>query len=143
MIDTGLSAEQKYQRIRGLMTDVVETLGLDLNDDSLAETPQPWYFHHHGGSQHPHRRNHVSNGNISHHLHETRIKENAQRNQDEIPALNSPTPTSMAVYGFRLNTNIRPSNRMRVSETDRRQHRMGCAHIQKNLHARGQALDQK
>lgn len=39
MIDTGLSAEQKYQRIRGLMTDVVETLGLDLNDDSLAETP--------------------------------------------------------------------------------------------------------
>jgi GTP cyclohydrolase I len=39
MIDTGLSAEQKYQRIRGLMTDVVETLGLDLNDDSLVETP--------------------------------------------------------------------------------------------------------
>lgn len=39
MIDTGLSAEQKYQRIRGLMTDVVETLGLDLNDDSLSETP--------------------------------------------------------------------------------------------------------
>jgi GTP cyclohydrolase I len=39
MIDTGLSVEQKYQRIRGLMTDVVETLGLDLNDDSLAETP--------------------------------------------------------------------------------------------------------
>jgi len=39
MIDTGLSAEQKYQRIRGLMTDVVATLGLDLDDDSLAETP--------------------------------------------------------------------------------------------------------
>lgn len=39
MIDTGLSAEQRYHRIRGLMTDVVETLGLDLNDDSLAETP--------------------------------------------------------------------------------------------------------
>jgi GTP cyclohydrolase I len=39
MIDTGLSAEQKYQRIRELMTDVVETLGLDLADDSLAETP--------------------------------------------------------------------------------------------------------
>jgi GTP cyclohydrolase I len=39
MIDTGLSAEEKYQRIRGLMADVVETLGLDLSDDSLAETP--------------------------------------------------------------------------------------------------------
>ena len=39
MIDTGLSPDQKYQRIRGLMADVVETLGLDLRDDSLAETP--------------------------------------------------------------------------------------------------------
>ena len=39
MIDSGLSPEQKYQRIRGLMADVVETLGLDLRDDSLAETP--------------------------------------------------------------------------------------------------------
>lgn len=39
MVDTGLSPEQKYQRIRGLMADVVETLGLDLSDDSLAETP--------------------------------------------------------------------------------------------------------
>ena len=39
MIETGLSPEQKYDRIRGLMVDVVETLGLDLNDDSLAETP--------------------------------------------------------------------------------------------------------
>ena len=39
MIDTGLTPEQKYQRIRGLMADVVETLGLDLRDDSLAETP--------------------------------------------------------------------------------------------------------
>jgi len=39
MIDTGLTPDQKYQRIRGLMADVVETLGLDLNDDSLAETP--------------------------------------------------------------------------------------------------------
>ena len=39
MIDTGLTPEQKYQRIRGLMADVVETLGLDLCDDSLAETP--------------------------------------------------------------------------------------------------------
>jgi len=33
MIDTGLNPEQKYQRIRELMTDVVSTL------DSLAETP--------------------------------------------------------------------------------------------------------
>jgi GTP cyclohydrolase I len=39
MIETGLSPEQKYKRIRGLMVDVVETLGLDLSDDSLAETP--------------------------------------------------------------------------------------------------------
>jgi GTP cyclohydrolase I len=39
MIDTGLSAEQKYARIKSLMAEVVETLGLDLTDDSLAETP--------------------------------------------------------------------------------------------------------
>ena len=39
MIDTGLTPEQKYERIRGLMIDVVKTLGLDLSDDSLAETP--------------------------------------------------------------------------------------------------------
>lgn len=39
MIETGLSAQQKYERIRGLMTEVVSTLGLDLADDSLAETP--------------------------------------------------------------------------------------------------------
>ena len=39
MIETGLNAEQKYARIRELMTDVVSTLGLDLSDDSLAETP--------------------------------------------------------------------------------------------------------
>lgn len=35
----GLSNEQKYERIRGLMTEVVSTLGLDLSDDSLQETP--------------------------------------------------------------------------------------------------------
>ena len=34
-----LSSEQKYERIKDLFTDVVETLGLDLNDDSLCETP--------------------------------------------------------------------------------------------------------
>ncbi len=39
MIDTGLTAEEKYDRIRELMADVVRTLGLDLSDDSLAETP--------------------------------------------------------------------------------------------------------
>jgi len=39
MVETGLSASQKYDRIRELMTDVVKTLGLDLGDDSLAETP--------------------------------------------------------------------------------------------------------
>jgi GTP cyclohydrolase I len=39
MIENGLSGEQKYQRIRELMTEVISTLGLDLSDDSLAETP--------------------------------------------------------------------------------------------------------
>ena len=39
MIETGLSSDQKYDRIRSSMTDVMNTLGLDLTDDSLAETP--------------------------------------------------------------------------------------------------------
>ena len=39
MIDIGLNSEQKYQRIKALMAEVVGTLGLDLSDDSLAETP--------------------------------------------------------------------------------------------------------
>jgi len=39
MIETGLTAEQKYNRIQALMSDVIQTLGLDLTDDSLAETP--------------------------------------------------------------------------------------------------------
>jgi GTP cyclohydrolase I len=39
MIDTGLTPKQKYERIQGLMCEVVTTLGLDLSDDSLAETP--------------------------------------------------------------------------------------------------------
>jgi GTP cyclohydrolase I len=39
MIETGLSEQQKYERIKGLMAEVIQTLGLDLNDDSLAETP--------------------------------------------------------------------------------------------------------
>ena len=39
MIETGFSDDQKFQRIRDLMSEVIETLGLDLDDDSLAETP--------------------------------------------------------------------------------------------------------
>ncbi|KZY63870.1 MULTISPECIES: GTP cyclohydrolase I FolE [unclassified Oleiphilus] len=39
LIPTGLNNEQKYERLKSLFTDVVSTLGLDLNDDSLAETP--------------------------------------------------------------------------------------------------------
>ncbi|MBC8210136.1 MAG: GTP cyclohydrolase I FolE [Gammaproteobacteria bacterium] len=39
MIENGLDTEQKYDRIRKLMSEVVTTLGLDLADDSLAETP--------------------------------------------------------------------------------------------------------
>ena len=35
-----LSAAQKVQRITALMTDVVDTLGLDLADDSLVDTPK-------------------------------------------------------------------------------------------------------
>ncbi|MEW8348129.1 MAG: GTP cyclohydrolase I FolE, partial [Candidatus Thiodiazotropha taylori] len=31
--------DQKYDRIRDLMSDVMQTLGLDLTDDSLTETP--------------------------------------------------------------------------------------------------------
>jgi GTP cyclohydrolase I len=34
-----MTREQKYERIKGLMTEVVSTLGLNLNDDSLLETP--------------------------------------------------------------------------------------------------------
>ncbi|MFY0641168.1 MAG: GTP cyclohydrolase I FolE [Bermanella sp.] len=39
MKDTGLSNDEKYARIKDAMTIVVETLGLDLSDDSLQETP--------------------------------------------------------------------------------------------------------
>jgi len=39
MIETGMSDEGKYEHIRDLMAEVVRTLGLDLSDDSLAETP--------------------------------------------------------------------------------------------------------
>lgn len=37
--ENGMNHEQKYERIKGLMTEIVDTLGLDLTDDSLAETP--------------------------------------------------------------------------------------------------------
>ena len=39
MIETGLTNEQKYRRIMAAATDIAMTLGLDLNDDSLNETP--------------------------------------------------------------------------------------------------------
>lgn len=39
LIPSPLSPEQKYDRIKGLLKDVIETLGLDLSDDSLSETP--------------------------------------------------------------------------------------------------------
>lgn len=39
MLDNGLSSDQKYERIQASMRDVMHTLGLDLSDDSLAETP--------------------------------------------------------------------------------------------------------
>jgi len=39
MVDNGFSSQEKYERIKALMTDVVSVLGMDLDDDSLAETP--------------------------------------------------------------------------------------------------------
>ncbi|MCC5852666.1 MAG: GTP cyclohydrolase I FolE [Alkalimonas sp.] len=39
MFENGLSSEEKYQAITRLMTEVMTTLGLDLTDDSLQETP--------------------------------------------------------------------------------------------------------
>jgi GTP cyclohydrolase I len=39
LVQTPYTDEQKYQRIKGLLAEVVATLGLDLQDDSLAETP--------------------------------------------------------------------------------------------------------
>ncbi len=39
MVPNGLGREEKYARLRAAFTDVAETLGLDLSDDSLAETP--------------------------------------------------------------------------------------------------------
>lgn len=39
MVPTGLSPEQQYARLLQSFTDVLSTLGLDLRDDSLQETP--------------------------------------------------------------------------------------------------------
>ena len=39
MIDNGLSNEEKRKRIKASMTEVMQTLGLDLSDDSLQDTP--------------------------------------------------------------------------------------------------------
>lgn len=40
MVANGLSDEQKRQKIEASMRDVMTTLGLDLSDDSLSDTPQ-------------------------------------------------------------------------------------------------------
>ncbi|MBQ9275526.1 MAG: GTP cyclohydrolase I FolE [Succinivibrio sp.] len=39
-LDNGLSAERKKEIIAGCMSEIMRTLGLDLNDDSLSNTPQ-------------------------------------------------------------------------------------------------------
>ena len=39
LLSTGLSRDQKYQRIKDSFADIARTLGLDLSDDSLCETP--------------------------------------------------------------------------------------------------------
>ena len=39
MIDSGLTTEEKYLRLKSAFEEVVSALGLDLTDDSLAETP--------------------------------------------------------------------------------------------------------
>ncbi len=39
MTDNGLDRDGKYHRIRAAFTDIMETLGLDLRDDSLCESP--------------------------------------------------------------------------------------------------------
>lgn len=39
MVDNGLSAEEKRLKIKHSMTEIMQALGLDLNDDSLQDTP--------------------------------------------------------------------------------------------------------
>ena len=40
MVPNGLSRDEKYRRITAAFSDITRTLGLDMNDDSLCETPQ-------------------------------------------------------------------------------------------------------
>ena len=40
MVYNGLSRDEKYERIRASFADIADTLGLDMTDDSLCETPQ-------------------------------------------------------------------------------------------------------
>ncbi len=40
LIDNGLSRDQKYERISESFADIARTLGLDLADDSLCDTPK-------------------------------------------------------------------------------------------------------
>lgn len=40
LVHNGLSRDEKYNRIQESFTDIAHTLGLDLTDDSLCETPQ-------------------------------------------------------------------------------------------------------
>ena len=46
MVETGLTNEQKRERIETAMRDVMDTLGLDLTDDSLTDTPAPVSYTH-------------------------------------------------------------------------------------------------
>lgn len=39
VVENNLDTQQKYNKLTSLFTEVVETLGLDLRDDSLSETP--------------------------------------------------------------------------------------------------------
>ena len=39
LVANGLNRDEKYQRIAAAFTDITRTLGLDLSDDSLCETP--------------------------------------------------------------------------------------------------------
>ena len=40
LIETGLDRDQKFERIRDAFADIAMTLGLDLKDDSLCDTPK-------------------------------------------------------------------------------------------------------
>jgi len=40
LIENGLSRDQKFERIQASFADIARTLGLDLSDDSLCDTPR-------------------------------------------------------------------------------------------------------